>query len=267
MDPIHPIPCDIVIINKHTDISLMQTPTIKTIILRITLIIALAELIVMLMLGGISHDLSAFREAMLDALVLVGLSTPIIYIWVIKPYVLARDEAVEKITFMAFHDPLTQLPNRRLLSEHLKISLARINRNDISGALLLIDMDGFKSINDSSGHDAGDAILIEIANRLQSCLRGEDIACRLGGDEFIVLLSELNFDKEIAQQQVMQIATRIQNAIVQPIELHKTFQLGASIGIRMLGEEKTTVERVIKEADVAMYRAKQAGRGGIIVFE
>lgn len=245
----------------------MRTPTIKTIIFRITLIIVLAELIVMLILGGISHDLSAPLEAMLDALVLVSLSTPIIYIWVIKPYVLARDEAVEKLTYMAFHDPLTQLANRRLLSEYIEKTMARIGRHKLFGALLLIDLDGFKPINDSSGHDAGDAILIEIAIRLQACLRGEDIAGRLGGDEFIVLLSELDFDKEVAGQRAIQIATRIQNTINQPIELHETFQLGASIGIRILGEKEATVERVIKEADIAMYRAKQAGKGCSVIFE
>lgn len=159
----------------------MPTPSIKTIILRITLIIALVELLIMLGLGGLSHDLTAPLHALLDALILVSLSTPIIYLWVIKPYVIARDEAVEKVTYMAFHDPLTQLANRHLISEYLEKALNHIQRYKVFGALLFIDLDGFKPINDKYGHETGDAILIEMAIRLQANIRGDDTVGRLGG--------------------------------------------------------------------------------------
>lgn len=245
----------------------MQTPSIKTIILRITLVIALAELAIMLLLGGIAHDLSSPLEALLDTLILITFSTPVIYVWVIKPYVIARDEAVAKVTYMAFHDPLTQLANRRLLSEYLDKIISRFDRHKVYGALLLIDLDGFKPINDNCGHDIGDAILIEIAIRLQASVRGEDIAGRLGGDEFVILLNQLDTDKQIAEDMALQIAKRIQDAIQQSIELNETFQLSASIGMRMLGDEKAVVDTIIKEADVAMYRAKKAGKGRTIVFE
>lgn len=245
----------------------MRTPSVKTIILRITLVIALAELIIMLLLGGISHDLNSPAEATLDAVMLVMLSTPVIYIWVIRPYVIARDEAVAKVTHMAFHDPLTQLANRRLLSEYLDKIISRLGRHKAYGALLLIDLDDFKPINDNSGHDTGDAILVEIAIRLQASVRGDDIAGRLGGDEFVILLNQLDTDKQLAEDMALQIARRVQDAIQQPVELSKIFQLSASIGVRMLGDETAAINSIIKEADVAMYRAKKAGKGRVIVFE
>lgn len=245
----------------------MQTPSVKTIILRITLIIALAELIIMLLLGGMSLDLASSDEALLDAFMLVGLSTPLIYLWVIRPYVIARDEAVAKVTYMAFHDPLTQLANRRLLSEYLEKTLASLGRRTFYGALLMIDLDDFKPINDSAGHDTGDSILQEIAVRLQACIRSEDIAGRLGGDEFVVLLSLLDVDRQAARDEALHTADRIQAAINKPIELQETYQLTASIGIRMLGDAKKIGGDIMKEADIAMYRAKQCGKGQTVVFE
>lgn len=246
----------------------MRTPTIKTIILRITLIIALAEMIVMSMLGDMIHDIHTPGEILLDALLLVMLSTPFIYSWVIRPYVIARDEAVAKVTYMAFHDPLTQLANRCLLSEYLQKILASLGRHKLYGALLMIDLDDFKPINDTSGHDVGDAILLEVAIRLQANIRSEDIAGRLGGDEFVILLSQLNGDEQAARKEALDIANRIQAAINQPIELKEVYQLGASIGIRMLGGgEKADIDIVMKEADIAMYRAKQSGKGHTMVFD
>ena len=245
----------------------MPTPSVKIVILRITLIIALVELFVMFLLGKWSLDLNPPVEAILDALILVVLSTPIIYSWVIRPYVIARDEAVAKVTYMAFHDPLTQLANRRLLSEYLQKMLSRLQRHKHYGAILLIDLDDFKPINDQCGHDVGDAILVEVATRLRAVMRGEDIAGRLGGDEFMVLLDALDTDKERAQEYAAQVAQRIQEAINVPIELRDTYRLGASIGIRVLGDEQLPLENIIKQADVAMYRAKKRGKGNTVVFE
>ena len=245
----------------------MSTPSIKAIILRITLIIALAELVIMLLLGGVHYELSYPLEALLDAVLLVGMSTPVIYLWVIKPYVIARDEAIEKVTYMAFHDPLTKLANRRLLVEYLEKMINRIGRHKVYGALLLIDLDGFKPVNDDCGHDIGDAILVEMAVRLQAYVRGDDIAGRLGGDEFIILLNQLDTDQQVARDMALQIANRIQTSIKQPVKLSQTFEISASIGIRMLGDEKVTVGNLIKDADTAMYRAKQAGKGCTVFFE
>lgn len=221
----------------------------------------------MFLLGSLSYQLDSGFEAMLDAGLLVLLSTPVIYSWVIKPYVVARDIAIEQVTHMAFHDPLTQLANRRLLFEYLGKMTSSISRHGICGALLLVDLDGFKTINDHDGHDIGDEILVEIARRLKLIIRGEDVACRLGGDEFVILLSQLDTDKQVAKQMALAIAGRFQNAINEPINLNKTFHLSASIGLRLLGIEDATLLTIVKEADIAMYRAKRAGKGCTMVFD
>jgi len=246
----------------------MQTPSITIIILRITIVIAVAEILIMALLGGISHDLSAPLEALADASILVALSTPFIYLWVIKPYVTARDEAVARVTYLAFHDPLTQLANRRLISEYLLKTIARLGRQQSHGALLLIDLNAFKPINDNYGHATGDAILIEIAIRLQATVRGEDIAGRLGGDEFVVLLGRLDSDRQLAKDMAMQVARRIQAVLAEPVQLKETFQLGASIGIRMLDQNDAGKEDIIiSQADKAMYQAKKSASGVAVIFE
>jgi predicted signal transduction protein with EAL and GGDEF domain len=123
----------------------MKIPTIKQIIMRITAIIALVELAIMIFFVNKSFDLGLYAEAFLDVTILVVLSTPIIYIWIIKPYIVAHDEVVDQINFMAYHDPLTQLANRRLLSEYLEKLMSSLVRYKFYGALLFIDLDGFNN--------------------------------------------------------------------------------------------------------------------------
>ena len=245
----------------------MQAPSVKTVILRITLIIGMVELLIMLLLSSMELNLNSSEEALFDSVLLVVLSTPLIYLWVIRPYVLARDEAVAKVTYMAFHDPLTQLANRHLIAEHLEKILASIGRHKLYGALLMIDLDDFKPINDNSGHGTGDSILLEVAIRLQANIRSEDIAGRLGGDEFVVILCQLDSDAQTALNGALHIAGRIQAAITQPITLKETYRLSASIGLRVLGDDTADIDVLMKEADIAMYRAKQNGKGNTVVFE
>lgn len=246
----------------------MKLLTTKQVILRIAAIISLAEFLIMLVLRAIPHEASTYSEAVLDVVSLVVLSTPSIYIWVIKPFVNARDEALAQISHLANVDPLTQLANRRFLSKHLGKAIAGIVRHKIYGALLLLDLDGFKSINDAHGHDAGDAVLVEIAKRLQSITRSEDVVARLGGDEFVVLINHLDVDERIARDKMSRIARKLINLVNQPFDLNgKTLHVGASIGIRLLGFEELDTETAISEADIAMYRAKQAGRGCAVFFE
>ena len=222
----------------------------------------------MLVLGTIPYEVDTFLEAVIDVTSLVLLSTPPIYIWVIKPFVDARDEAHAQISHLAHVDPLTQLANRRLLSKHLEKVVASIVRHKIWGALLLLDLDGFKPINDAHGHDAGDAVLVEIAKRLQSITRFEDIVGRLGGDEFVVLIHHLDVDERIAHDKVLRIANKLINLVNKPIYFDgKTLHVGASIGIRLLGFDELDTVTAISEADIAMYRAKQAGKGCAVFFE
>lgn len=132
----------------------------------------------------------------------------------------------------------------------------------------MLDLDGFKSINDAHGHGAGDAVLVEIAKRMQSITRLEDIAARVGGDEFVVLVSHLDVDERVAHDKASRIAEKLTNRVNKPIDFNgKTLHVGASIGIRFLGLEELDAESAIRDADIAMYRAKQAGKGCVVFFE
>lgn len=222
----------------------------------------------MLVLRTIPYEVDTYSEAVLDIVLLAVLSTPLIYIWVIKPFVIARDKTLAKISHLANVDPLTQLANRRLLSKHLEKVVAGNVRHNVYGALLLLDLDDFKPINDAHGHDAGDAVLVESAKRMQSITRSEDIVARLGGDEFVVLVSHLDVDERVAHDKASRIAEKLINRMNEPIDFNgKTLHVGASIGIRLLGFEKLNTETAISEADIALYRAKQAGKGCIVFFE
>lgn len=246
----------------------MKLLTTKQVVIRIAAIISTAEILIMLVLGVIPHEANTYSEAVLDAVLLVVLSTPPIYIWVIKPFVIARDEALAQISHLAHVDPLTQLANRRLLSRHLEKTVAGIVRHKIYGALLLLDLDGFKPINDVHGHDAGDAVLVEIAKRMQSITRTEDVVARLGGDEFVVLISHLDVDERIAHDKASRIAKKLIGLVNKPFDFNgETLHVGASIGIRLLGFEELDAETAIRDADIAMYRAKQAGKGRAVFFE
>jgi len=245
----------------------MEIPTKKNIIIRITAIIALVELAIMLGFANLTFDIGVYAEAILDVIVLVILSTPMIYIWIIKPYVVARDNAIYQMTHMAYHDSLTQLANRRLLIEYLEKLISRFVREKSYGALLFIDLDGFKVINDKNGHDAGDATLIEVAKRLNSIVRNEDIVSRVGGDEFVVVLSQLDTDEQQVNSEALMIAERILKGLNKEIHFKNTsLQIDASIGLRLLTPEKISAESALKDADIAMYRAKKAGKGHIVVY-
>jgi two-component system cell cycle response regulator len=129
-------------------------------------------------------------------------------------------------------------------------------------------LDGFKIINDKKGHDAGDAILIEIAKRLKSLVRTEDIVSRVGGDEFIIVLGQLDADEQAANNEALLISERIRKELSKAINFKSmTLQIGSSIGLRLLKPELISAEAVLKDADTAMYRAKQAGKGRIVVFD
>ena len=245
----------------------MEIPTITKIIVRITAIIALVEFGIMLGFANLPFHIGVYAEIILDVAMLVIVTTPMIYIWIIKPYVVARDDAINRISHMAYHDSLTQLANRRLLKEHLEKLISRITREKSSGALLFIDLDEFKVINDKCGHDAGDAILIEVANRLNSIVRDGDIVSRVGGDEFVVVLSHLDVDEQLVKHKALAIAKRILQELNKEIDFKNTaFQISASIGLRIVTTERISAESAIKDADTAMYRAKQAGNGQVIVY-
>lgn len=245
----------------------MKTPTIKQIIMRIMVTIFLVELVIMIALIFIEFNLGPYVIAFLDVSILTVLSTPIIYTWVIKPYVVAHKNDLNLINHIAYHDPLTELPNRRLLVVFLEKLCTVFARHKLYGAILFIDLDEFKVINDKNGHDAGDAVLIEVANRLKSLLRVEDIVSRIGGDEFVIVLEYLDTDEQAANRKALEITQRIQQALSKAIIFKGvTLQIGSSIGLRLLTPELASVETVLKDADTAMYSAKKSGKGRVVVF-
>lgn len=180
----------------------------------------------------------------------------------------ARKQAEEEINRLAYYDLLTELPNRRLLLDRMRQSLAASQRHGRYGALLLLDLDDFKTLNDTRGHEAGDLLLQELARRLTVCARVEDTLARLGGDEFIVMLEDLGTDAVDAANRAEGVAEKILAAIRQPFVLGDCQYHGtSSIGATMFLGQAAPVETILKNADVALYRAKEAGRDAIRFYD
>ncbi len=173
-----------------------------------------------------------------------------------------RMEAEAFINFQAYHDLLTRLPNRALFKDRLSMAITHAARNDQRLAVMFIDLDRFKVINDSLGHTMGDRLLQAVSQRLQQCIRRGDTLSRFGGDEFTLLLPDAQ-----STQAAVQVAEKILESIKEPFRLggHEIY-VGASIGIAMYPEGGTTLDTLIKNADIAMYRVKSTGKDGLHVF-
>lgn len=189
-----------------------------------------------------------------------------------------RKKAEEAVRSLAFHDQLTQLPNRRLLDDRLRQALLHCRRSDSLGALMFVDLDNFKPINDRYGHHEGDLVLIETARRIRGCVRDLDTIGRLGGDEFLVILTDLAPDRSRALENVFMIADKIRAALAAPYtilihdqEIAPVFveaHCSASIGAVLIdGDGHGEPEALIRLADRAMYRAKETGRNRACVHE
>lgn len=177
-------------------------------------------------------------------------------------------EAEAEIHRLAYYDPLTQLPNRRLLQDRLGQALAATARSGHCGAILFLDLDNFKTLNDTRGHDVGDLLLAEVAQRLHACVRGGDTVARLGGDEFVVLLEDLSGEAEEAAAQAKLVGDKIQESIAQPYLLKGCdYHCTTSIGISLFRDSNVTVEELLKHADLAMYQSKNAGRNTLRFFD
>lgn len=176
-------------------------------------------------------------------------------------------KAQENILQLAFHDPLTKLPNRRLLQDRVQQAMAGSMRNHHHCAIMFIDLDHFKVLNDTLGHDVGDMLLIEVANRLRECVREGDTVTRLGGDEFVVMLEDLSIDTKLAVAKAKSVGKKIIQMINQHYFLqdHK-YQIGCSIGISMFCGNAVSVDDLLKQADMAMYKAKKSGRNALRLF-
>lgn len=175
--------------------------------------------------------------------------------------------AQEQLERQAFYDSLTNLPNRRLLLDRLEQAMVRSQRHGHMGALLFLDLDQFKMINDSLGHPLGDALLKQVALRLESAIRSEDTAARMGGDEFVVLFAEICDDPETTAKFTQEIAEKIRHKISEPYYFDgQTLHITPSIGIALFPLTNESADDILMQADAAMYRAKELGRNSVQFF-
>ena len=171
-------------------------------------------------------------------------------------HAIARKRSIEHLAHLASHDPLTDLPNRILFQERLARAVEHARRNRSLAALLLLDLDYFKNINDTFGHETGDRLLQAVGQRLKECVRGRDTVARLGGDEFAVILEDLTTTED-----VVTVAEKMLRSVAQPFTLNGGgFSVNVSIGITLFSERDYDTERLVRYADSALYQAKTGGR-------
>jgi diguanylate cyclase (GGDEF)-like protein len=196
---------------------------------------------------------------------------------VVSRDVTERMKSEEKIYNLAFYDALTQLPNRRLLSDRLEQAMAASKRSGEHGAVMLLDLDNFKALNDIHGHSMGDALLKEVGRRITTCLRETDTVARFGGDEFVLVLGQLEKDRAESNIQANVVAEKVREILAKPYVLKQqtiggaeselTYHCSASIGVVLFINHEFSIEDVLKQADIAMYQAKRAGRNSIQYYD
>ena len=176
--------------------------------------------------------------------------------------------AMEKAEFLAYHDSLTGLPNRKLLEDRFKLQIAQAAREKYYSAILFLDLDRFKQINDTYGHGAGDKLLVETARRLEGLLRQSDTVCRLGGDEFIIFLPMLSKSLEESVDHTLRVAQKIHERLAAPFEIDgQTLYVSTSIGAVIATGANVKLEEILRKADIAMYNAKRRGQGQTSFYE
>jgi diguanylate cyclase (GGDEF)-like protein len=201
-------------------------------------------------------------EAQLKVSALTGETGDIVGLILIGHDITERKRTEEYISHLAHHDALTGLPRRTLLHDRLGVSLSRAARRESKVALLMLDLDHFKKVNDLMGHHVGDALLVQIAQRLQSCIRTSDTVARMGGDEFVVLLDDLNSIEEAES-----IAEKLLARLHEPMQIEShVLHVSASIGLSLYPDNGDTSEVLLQNADAAMYRAKSEGRNAFHCF-
>lgn len=188
-----------------------------------------------------------------------------------------RKQMEETIRQQALYDPLTKLPNRRLLVDRLELAMSASKRNGHHGAVLFLDLDNFKPLNDTHGHEAGDLLLIEAARRIRQCIRETDTVARIGGDEFVVVLAQLDIDNNISKQQAEMLAEKVRTELAKIYRIELKNEDGtahliehhctASIGITLFIDERFFINDILKNADDAMYQAKNAGRNRVCFYD
>lgn len=202
--------------------------------------------------GFASYSINSFHHSLIESILL-------------RRQAAAREEQIKRL---AFYDALTNLPNRRLLVDRLHQGLLSSRRTGKRGALLFLDLDHFKLLNDTLGHAMGDLLLKQVAERLKQSVRQSDTVARLGGDEFVVMLEDLDQDHASAVQEVEQITKQILDRLNAPYQLGDLEYISTpSIGAAMFGEHGESHDELLKHADIAMYQAKKSGRNVMRMFD
>jgi len=213
-----------------------------------------------------SDEVNAFDEAACN--LLIEMATDISFALDNFARESQRKLAANEIEHLAFYDPLTSLPNRRLLHDRLQQALTASARHNNHGAVLFIDLDNFKTLNDTMGHNIGDLLLVEAASRLQNCAREGDTVSRLGGDEFVVILEELSDIPSQAAIQAEAVGNKILSSIRLPFSLQGyEYHCSTSIGISLFRNHETTEGDLLQRTDTAMYQAKNAGRNTLRFYD
>ena len=186
----------------------------------------------------------------------------------IRTDITQRKQAEQQASHLALHDALTGLPNRVLLTERLQQTMAAIGRNRRFGALMLLDLDNFKDINDRLGHSLGDELLRQVAHRLHHCVCASDTVARVGGDEFVILLNDLDADPGQARVRAHAMAERIQQALASGFDLcGPQVRTSSSIGLLLMDDAGQEQEELMRLADMALYKAKARGRNNVYAFD
>lgn len=179
-----------------------------------------------------------------------------------------RKKSEEEITRLAFYDPLTNLPNRRLFKDRLKQSMTSSSRNGKYSAIVFIDLDNFKNINDTLGHEAGDELLIKLSTRIFTCVRGFDTVARLGGDEFVIILEGLDENEVVASVHAEKIANKILDSMRFDFDIkNNTIYTTCSIGIALYKDFQFSEDELLKRADLAMYESKKCGKNNVHFYD
>ena len=264
-----------------------KLPIVKTpakVVIAVGLIILVSEFLIMVLIESIRTTLlkDSFLEGLafyfLDPIALTAIVSPALYLLIFRPLnqqaglerqlaELRRLQAEDEIKHLAFYDQLTSLPNRQLFLDRLHQAFAFSARSGRECAVLYIDLDNFKDINDTIGHEFGDLLLQQTAQRLKSCMREGDTVARLGSDEFVVLLEDLSKQPIEAATQAKVVGEKIFATLNQPYQLAKhEYHSTASIGATIFSDHHQSAEELLKRADIAMYQAKKAGRNTLIFF-
>jgi diguanylate cyclase (GGDEF)-like protein/PAS domain S-box-containing protein len=189
------------------------------------------------------------------------------YVATLTDVTMSRNVA-DEIQHLAYYDTLTRLPNRRLLMDRLPLAMASSSRTGKQGALLFLDLDNFKTLNDTLGHSSGDSLLEQTALRLETCVREGDTVARLGGDEFVVMLENLSERPLEAAKQTESVGKKILAALEQPFQINSfDYRNTTSIGITLFSAHQISIDELLKQADIAMYQAKKSGRNRMCFFD